>query len=71
LAVLLTLPRGTSDVTVAREAAAFGMAPAPLSAWYASPASAESGLLLGVATAPTRNLARCCEKLVDVVRRFR
>jgi GntR family transcriptional regulator / MocR family aminotransferase len=71
LAVLVRLPKGRPDVTVAREAAAFGMAPTPLSAWYATAKSAESGLLLGVATAPTRNLARACDKLVDVIRRFR
>ena len=37
LAVLLKLPQGTSDVAVAREALTLGMAPSPLSAWYASP----------------------------------
>jgi GntR family transcriptional regulator/MocR family aminotransferase len=70
LAVLLKLPRGTSDMAVAREASAFGMSPSPLSAWYASPDSAESGLLLGVATAPTRNLARSCDQLLEVIRRL-
>ena len=70
LAVLLKLPRGTSDVAVAREVSAFGMSPAPLSAWYSSPDNAESGLLLGVATAPTRNLARSCDRLFEVIRRF-
>jgi GntR family transcriptional regulator/MocR family aminotransferase len=70
LAVLLKLPRGTSDLAVAREVSAFGMSPSPLSAWYVSADSAESGLLLGVATAPTRNLARSCERLLEVIRRF-
>jgi GntR family transcriptional regulator/MocR family aminotransferase len=70
LAVLLKLPRGTSDLAVAREVAAFGMSPSPLSAWYVSSDSAESGLLLGVATAPTRNLARSCDRLLEVIRRF-
>ena len=41
LAVLLRLPCGTSDIAVAREVSAFGMSPAPLSAWYASPDNAE------------------------------
>src|SRR3546814_15876720 len=36
LAVLLRLPDGASDLAVAREMLAFGMFPAPLSAWYAS-----------------------------------
>jgi GntR family transcriptional regulator/MocR family aminotransferase len=70
LAVLLKLPRGTSDLAVAREVSAFGMSPSPLSAWYVSPDSAESGLLLGVATAPTRNLARSCDRLFEVILRF-
>jgi GntR family transcriptional regulator/MocR family aminotransferase len=70
LAVLLRLPRGTPDVAVAREALTFGMFPAPLSPWYVSPDGVESGLLLGVATAPTRNLARSCDRLFEVIRRF-
>lgn len=70
LAVLLKLSRGTSDLTIAREVSAFGMSPSPLSAWYASPDSAESGLLLGVATAPTRNLARSCDRLLEMIHRF-
>ena len=70
LAVLLKLPRETSDMAVAREASAFGMAPSPLSPWYASPDRAESGLLLNVATSPTKELARSCDRLVDIIRRF-
>jgi GntR family transcriptional regulator/MocR family aminotransferase len=70
LAVLLKLPRGTPDLAISREAAMFGMSPSPLSAWHVSPDSAESGLLLGVATAPPRNLARACDRLFDVIRRF-
>jgi GntR family transcriptional regulator/MocR family aminotransferase len=70
LAVLLKLPKGTSDVAVAREASAFGMAPSPLSTWYASPANAQSGLLLGVATAPTKNLTRSCDRLFEIIRRL-
>jgi GntR family transcriptional regulator/MocR family aminotransferase len=70
LAVLLKLPKGTSDVTVAREALTFGMSPSPLSVWYASPDGADSGLLLGVATTPTRNLAPICDQLLELIRRF-
>jgi GntR family transcriptional regulator/MocR family aminotransferase len=70
VAVLLKLPRGTSDLAVAREVSAFGMSPTPLSAWYVSPDNAQSGLLLGVATAPTRNLSRYCDRLFEVIRRF-
>src|SRR5262245_50759060 len=70
LAVLLRLPDGTSDLTIARETLAFGMFPAPLSAWYASAETSRSGLLLGIATSPTKELARSCERLVDIIRRF-
>lgn len=70
LAVLLRLPDGTSDLAIAREVLAFGMFPAPLSAWYASAETNRSGLLLGVATSPTKDLARSCDRLVDIIRRF-
>jgi GntR family transcriptional regulator/MocR family aminotransferase len=70
LAALLRLPQGTSDVSIVRETLAFGMAPAPLSAFYASPASAQSGLLLGLATAPPRQVARACDRLLAIIERF-
>ncbi|MDE3812592.1 PLP-dependent aminotransferase family protein [Sinorhizobium meliloti] len=70
LAVLLRLPDGAPDLAIARETLAFGMAPAPLSVWYASPNSASSGLLLGLATAPQRQLARSCDRLLGIIRRF-
>ncbi|MGO4834804.1 PLP-dependent aminotransferase family protein, partial [Rhizobiaceae sp. 2RAB30] len=70
LAVLLKLPSGTSDIAVAREVSAFGMSPAPLSSWYSSPTRAEVGLLLGVATTPTKNLAKSCDRLFDAIRRI-
>ncbi|HEY4201517.1 MAG TPA: PLP-dependent aminotransferase family protein [Devosiaceae bacterium] len=70
LAVLLKLPGGMDDMVIAREVLMFGMSPAPLSPWYMTQENAESGLLLGVATAPTRNLARSCERLFEVIHRF-
>ena len=70
LAVLLNLPPGTPDLAIARALMAFGMSPSPLSPWYVSPDGARSGLLLGVATAPVRNLARSCDRLFEVIRRF-
>ncbi len=70
LAVLLKLSKRASDVAVAREALTFGMFPAPLSPWYATPDGAASGLLLGVATAPTRSLARSCDRLLEMIHRF-
>ena len=68
-----TMPRtpdGTPDLTIAREILAFGMFPTPLSAWYASAETSRSGLLLGVPTSPTKELARSCDRLVDIIRRF-
>lgn len=70
LAVLLRLPDGAPDLTIAREILAFGMFPAPLSPWYASAGTSRSGLLLGVATSPTKGLARHCDRLIDIIRRF-
>ncbi|TKC85946.1 PLP-dependent aminotransferase family protein [Trinickia terrae] len=70
LAVLVRLPDGASDVSIAREMLAFGLGPAPLSPWYVSPSSARSGLLLGVATSPERYVARSCDRLHEVIRRF-
>jgi GntR family transcriptional regulator/MocR family aminotransferase len=69
LAVLVRLPDGVSDIAIAREMLAFGLGPAPLSPWYTSPATARSGLLLGIATSPERNLARHCDRLHEVIRR--
>jgi GntR family transcriptional regulator/MocR family aminotransferase len=69
LAALLRLPDGAPDTSIARETLAFGLAPAPLSAWYARPAG-RSGLLLGIATAPTKNLAKACDRLWGIIERF-
>ncbi|QCP52756.1 PLP-dependent aminotransferase family protein [Trinickia violacea] len=70
LAVLVRLPDGASDMSIARALSAFGLGPAPLSPWYASPASARSGLLLGVATSPERHLATSCDRLHEVITRY-
>jgi len=71
LAVLLRLPDGAPDATIAQEAMTFGMAPSPLSAWFATPSSALSGLLLGVATAPEAYLATSCRRLFEIIDRYR
>jgi GntR family transcriptional regulator/MocR family aminotransferase len=70
LAVLLRLPDGAPDRAIARETLSFGLAPAPLSLWHASAASARSGLLLGVATAPPKRLAASCDRLFGIVDRL-
>lgn len=70
LAVLLRLPDGAADLAIAREMLAFGMFPAPLSPFYASSETSRSGLLLGVATSPIRELARTCDRMKEILRRF-
>ncbi|OWJ69193.1 PLP-dependent aminotransferase family protein [Inquilinus limosus] len=70
LAAVMWLPDGAPDLSIAREAQAFGLAPVPLSLWYASPTAARSGLVLGIATAPQRHLERSCDRLRQVVARF-
>jgi len=70
LAVLVRTPDGVSDLTVARALVTFGIAPAPLSVWYARAAQARSGLMLSVATAPTAQIERACDRLVETLARF-
>ena len=71
LAILLRLPDGAPDVQIVRESMAFGMAPSPLSAWFATPSRALSGLLLGVATAPESHVATSCRRLFEIIDRYR
>jgi GntR family transcriptional regulator/MocR family aminotransferase len=70
LTVLLRLPDGAPDVQIAREAMAVGMAPSPLSAWFATPSSALPGLLLGIATAPEPHVAKSCQRLFEIIDRY-
>lgn len=70
LAILLRLPDGVSDVRIVQEAKASGMAPSPLSKWFASPSWAQSGLLLGVATAPEPYLASSCRRLFEIIDQY-
>jgi GntR family transcriptional regulator/MocR family aminotransferase len=71
LAVLLRLPDGAPDLSIARETLSFGLAPTPLSLWYASTASARSGLLLGIATSPQKRIDASCDRLMRIIDRFR
>jgi GntR family transcriptional regulator / MocR family aminotransferase len=71
LAVLLRLPDGAPDFSIARETLSFGLAPTPLSIWYASPASAKSGLLLGIATSPHKRIEASCDRLIRIIDRFK
>jgi GntR family transcriptional regulator/MocR family aminotransferase len=68
LAVLLKLPDQVCDLRAARDVSVFGMSPTPLSPWYAAADGAQSALLLGVPTAPTRELSRTCERLVETIK---
>ncbi|WP_407189604.1 PLP-dependent aminotransferase family protein [Bradyrhizobium centrosematis] len=70
LAATLRLPDGAPDLAVAKEAASFGLAPTPLSLWYASAASAHPGLLLGVATSPLKRIEASCERLLRIIDRL-
>ncbi|BDB24529.1 transcriptional regulator [Cupriavidus sp. TA19] len=70
LAVVARLPDGADDKRIAREAYAYGLAPAPLSGWYCSAATQRSGLLLGVATAIEHQLPAACDRLQHLVRKF-
>jgi GntR family transcriptional regulator/MocR family aminotransferase len=70
LAVLLRLPDGASDVQIVREAMNFGMAPSPLSAWFATPSLAVPGLLLGVPTVPEPYVATSCRQLFEIIDRY-
>ncbi|MGY2257978.1 MocR-like pyridoxine biosynthesis transcription factor PdxR [Pseudomonas sp. SDO55104_S430] len=70
LAVLLKLPDASPDVQIVREAMNYGMAPSPLSAWFASPSAKASGLLLGVATAPEPSLDTSCNRLFEIIERL-
>ncbi|NEV01762.1 PLP-dependent aminotransferase family protein [Bradyrhizobium uaiense] len=70
LAAILRLPDETSDLSIARELASFGLAPTPLSLWYASSASARSGLMLGIATSPQKRIEASCDRLFNVIDRL-
>ena len=64
LGVVVWLPASACDTRIAREALAFGLAPAPLSTWFCPTCGVQRpGLLLGVATTCEDQLAAACERL--------
>ena len=69
--MLLRLPDGAPDVSIARETLPFGLAPTPLSLWQAAPDSGQSGLLLGIATSPPKRIEASCDRLMRIIDRFR
>lgn len=70
LAVVVQLPDGCNDKAIAREAFAYGIAPAPLSIWYGLTTAQRSGLLLGVATAVETQQVIACQRLAQIIRKF-
>jgi GntR family transcriptional regulator/MocR family aminotransferase len=70
LAVLKRLPPGTDDVALCRRALEAGIAPAPLSPWYAASGAIDAGLLLGVTNLDERQLELACVKLAALIEPF-
>jgi GntR family transcriptional regulator/MocR family aminotransferase len=67
LAAVVHLPDGVSDVSVAQNALAQGMAPSPLSSWFSPGTEHESGLLLGVATVNEEQISTACDQLHQLI----
>lgn len=69
LAVVVRLSDGCDDQAIAREAYAYGLAPAPLSISYGAAGTQRSGLLLGVASAVETQQANACRRLSELIRK--
>ncbi|HEX7839558.1 MAG TPA: hypothetical protein VF469_18915 [Kofleriaceae bacterium] len=54
-------------MAIARRARAHGLAPAPLSIWYATDAGRSPGLLLGVTNLDETEIQRVCDRLKALV----
>lgn len=67
LAVLLRLPDGSDDKEIAVRAAAEGLAPGALSAWYSRRDRTERGLLLGITNIAESKLAEHCARLEELI----
>lgn len=65
LAVRLSLPDGTDDMIIARKALARGLAPVPLSAWYATRVCSPA-LLLGVTNVDANRIHQQCTEIVSL-----
>lgn len=70
LSVLINLPDGSQDRTIAHYAYNFGLAPSPLSAWYQPGVAEKSGLLLGVSGKEGEPLLHACERLDRLIRKL-
>jgi GntR family transcriptional regulator/MocR family aminotransferase len=69
MAVVARLRSAASDVEIAVRAREFGLAPTPLSPWYAQPPRRQ-GLLLGVTNVDADRVAADCRRLAELVRRL-
>ncbi|MDB5805954.1 MAG: GntR family transcriptional regulator [Betaproteobacteria bacterium] len=67
MAIVTLLPESASDVDIALRALRFGLAPSPLSPWYAK-FPRQQGLLLGVTNLNERKLVADCRRLMELVR---
>ena len=67
LACLRRLPDGVDDVAIARRALAAGVAPVPLSPWYAVSGAHQSGLLLSVTNAAPAVIEAACSRLEGLI----
>lgn len=68
LSVMLPLPNGFDDQCLSLDARAIGLAPAPLSPWFAAASRPRSGLLLGVANVLERRIEQDCRRLLAILR---
>lgn len=66
LAVHLALPEGANDMEIARRAMEHGIAPGPMSKWYAS-APARPGLMLAVSNVCESTLETDCRRLLRLI----
>ncbi|MBJ7498739.1 MAG: PLP-dependent aminotransferase family protein [Sphingopyxis sp.] len=67
LAVIAHLPRGYDDIALVRRAPELGIAPAPLSIWYAKPEDAQPGLVLCVTNLRAPILDKACDALAALI----
>lgn len=69
LSVRVVLPDGARDTDIAVQALPFGLAPVPLSMWYADDPRPR-GLVLGITNLVERRIASDCARLMDLVGQF-
>ncbi|HDH1548767.1 TPA: PLP-dependent aminotransferase family protein [Klebsiella quasipneumoniae subsp. quasipneumoniae] len=70
LSVLIDLPEGAQDRTIAHYAYGFGLAPSPLSGWFQPGSPSRAGLLLGVSGKEGESLSLACERLHRLIRKL-